>query len=53
MTAGGPEMELFNQNREIKMIEAKFNKLDSLKIKPREEELKIDCKICIDQIEND
>ena len=46
-------MELFNQNREIKMIEAKFNKLDSLKINSKEEDLKIDCKICIDKIEND
>ena len=53
MTATGREMEELNDMREMKIIQAKFEAMDSAVIKPREEDLKFECQICMSQIEND
>lgn len=53
MTAGGPEMVEEDNMREMKKLQAKFDAMDAALIKPKEEDLKFECQICMSQIDND
>jgi hypothetical protein len=45
MTAGGPDNEA--EMREMKLLQAKYDAIDRQNIKPREEDLKFECQICM------
>lgn len=46
-------MEELNNTRELILISAKLDIMDSFIVKPKEEEIKLSCQFCMSHIEND